>query len=303
MTLGDFDVVISSTSGWAHAVDAGDALHIAYCHTPPRWLYRTDTYLADAIVPPLARPMLSGLLSRLRRWDQRAARRPDLYVANSHTVARRIAEVYGRRSVPVIYPPVQTLKCCESAAAPDDDYFLVVSRLLPYKRVDLVIDACAALGRRLVIVGSGPLQTELKARAGADVEFRPVVTDDELACLMAGATALVQAGEEDFGIVPLEANNAGRPVVAFAAGGALDTVESEISGVLFSRQTVDALVDALRRVESRRWDSDALRAHAASFSESRFIAEMSALIDISLSAPQHSSAADPAGEAAAVNAG
>jgi len=279
LLLSGYDLVISSTSGWSHGVLVEDGLHIAYCHTPPRWLYRTDTYLDVAIVPRPLRPLLAPLLKRLRRWDQIAASCPDIYVANSHAVARRVADVYGR-SAPVIYPPVHTTPCTTEPVASEWPYYLVVSRLLPYKRVDLAIEACNRLGRRLVVVGSGPMEEELKQRAGHLVEFRADVDDEELACLMASCTALLQAGEEDFGIVPLEANAAGRPVVAFAAGGALDTVESEVSGVLFHRQTVDSLIDALHRVEARTWDRDSLRAHAAGFGERRFHAELSALIDL-----------------------
>jgi glycosyltransferase involved in cell wall biosynthesis len=286
MQLAGYDLVVSSSSGWAHGVRAPGALHLCYCHNPARWLYQTDSYLSDGgPIASWAEPGVRLLLNRLRRWDQEAARRPDRYVANSRVVARRVQTLYGREST-VIHPPVDVDRFAGATFdAGAEPYDLVVSRLLPYKRVDLAIRACAARRHRLVVVGTGPAEASLRALAdavGARVDFRASVRDHELVALLGGCTALIQAGEEDFGIVPLEANAAGRPTVAFARGGARETVLDDVTGVLFHEPTEDSLVDALERVEAKTWDAVALRGHARTFGVDRFHARVRAAIDTAM---------------------
>lgn len=301
LRLRGYDLVVSSSSGWAHGVRAVGAAHLCYCHTPARWLYQTDRYLdAGGPVPAWAQPMLGGLLGPLRRWDAAAARRPDLYVANSRLVAERIRTIYGRRAE-VVHPPAggpaggwttsATAAVPPREASRGEPYYLVVSRLLPYKRIDLAIAACAARRRRLVVVGDGPAASLLSAQAlqaaaaarvrepGALVEFRAQVTEEELGHLLAGCTALIQPGEEDFGMVPLEANAAGRPVVAFGRGGALESVADGVSGVLFEEQSEDSLGSALDRLEARAWDGERLRSHARAFGEAEFHAGLSSAVE------------------------
>jgi len=282
MRLVGYDLVVSSSSGWAHGVHTPGAVHVCYCYNPARWLYQTDRYLAEGgPVGSWATPALRPLLSRLRRWDQRAARGPNLYVGISRAVADRIRSVYGREA-PVVHPPVDVPRIAEASRAPAAEPFdLVVSRLLPYKRVDVAVGAAVATGRRLVVVGTGPAEASLRALAapvGDRVQFRSRVDDAELSALLHGCTALIQAGEEDFGLVPLEANAAGRPAVAFAAGGALDTVVDGITGVLMAEQSVDSLCEALARVDRTSWDGDAVVAHARRFGEPRFHEELLGLI-------------------------
>ena len=271
LELRGYDLVLSSSSGWAHGVRSKGAVHVTYCHTPARWLYQTDRYLsAGGPVPAWARPGVLPVLGALRRWDRRAATRPHAYVANSHTVAGRIRKVYGIEA-PVVHPPVAFYRPAVSAGdSAEGGYALVIARLLPYKRVDLVIAASRSLGLPLVVVGDGPAAAKLAALADDSVRFLTSIADEHLARLLAGCVALVQAGEEDFGIAPLEANAAGRPVVAFAAGGALETVVHGSTGVLFHEQTVKALAGALTQVAERHWDAGALVRHARQFEEERF---------------------------------
>jgi glycosyltransferase involved in cell wall biosynthesis len=220
------------------------------------------------------------LLGGLRRWDRAAARRPDIYVANSHATAQRIRDTYARESR-VIFPPIEVDRVAEPAGPPqvDEPYYLVVSRLLPYKRVDIAMRACQARGARLVIVGAGPTWGSLQELAQPTTQFRPVIPDAELASLFQHCRAVLVCGEEDFGIVPLEANGAGRPVVAYAAGGALETVVDGSTGVLFHEPTVEAVSGALDRIEANVWPSERLVAHAKSFGEARFHREMSDVVD------------------------
>lgn len=271
MRLRGYDLVISSSSGWAHGVDAGDAHHAVYCYTPARWLYLTDRYLDGRA----ARLALGPLLGRLRDWDERAARRPDRYVAISGAVAERIERVYGRRPNAVVHPPVQVERLLGTgASSTPGDHYLLLARALPYKRIDLAVDACTRSGRRLVVVGDGPLHDQLVARSGPTVEFRRRVDDGELAHLLARCRGLIQAGEEDFGLAPLEANAAGRPAVAYRAGGATETVVDGTTGVLFDEPSVDGLLGAMERLERTSFDADVLRRHAATFGEDRFHAEL-----------------------------
>lgn len=268
-----FDLVISSSSRFAHGVQTGSTPHLTYCHNPPRFLYQPDDYFgAGGPVPPWARTALAPVLVALRRWDQRAAQRPHRYVANSAVVASRIGADYGRDAV-VIHPPVDLSRFDADAgdqSVPDQPYYLVVSRLLAYKRVDLAAAACRERSVALVVVGDGPARGEVEAAAGAGCQMRGMVSDSELTALIRGCRAVIHPGEEDFGFMPIEANAAGKPVVTVARGGAMETVVDGTTGVLFRQQTVADLGSALDRLESRSWDDDVLRRHAAKFGEPRF---------------------------------
>jgi glycosyltransferase involved in cell wall biosynthesis len=259
----DHELVISSSSGWAHGVQTvPGTTHVVYCHSPARWLYDTDRYLSSPGQRALLRPVLEGL----RRWDQRAARRADAYIANAKNVSDRIHEVYGIGS-PVVHPPVDTERFYPS---PRGKRLLVVSRLLPYKRIDLAIEAAARTGLGLDIVGTGPLLRKLKRSAGPTVTFHGNVDDETLRDLIQACWALCMPGAEDFGIAPLEANAAGKPAIAFAARGPRETVVNGVTGVLFDEQSVSALADAIRLAGTLATDPQLLADHAEQFSVGAF---------------------------------
>lgn len=297
LRLRGYDLVMSSSSAFAHGVRVLEGTHVVYCHNPPRFLHQTDTYLTeDSGVSGPARLALVPVLSAMRRWDRRAARRADVYVANSATVAQRIENCYGRSST-VVSPPVDVSRIVAGAREPSggDRFVLVISRLLPYKRVDLAVAACQRLGLRLVVVGEGPCFPAIRAMAAPTTELRVRVSDSELNGLLHGCSALIQAGTEDFGLVPLEANAAGAPVIAYADGGALETVLDGKTGVLVYEQTVEGFVEALQRMRRIEWCREDLLEHAISFGEQRFHAEMLRLLEASVttaSAPAPLSAAD-----------
>jgi glycosyltransferase involved in cell wall biosynthesis len=263
--LSEFDVVISNSSAFCKGVvTSPGTLHICYCLTPMRWVWNYHAYVDRERLGLLARMVLPAAISQLRAWDVASAQNVDRFLAISRTVSARIRKFY-RRDATVIYPPVN----CDAFRLPPgrvEDYYLIVSRLVPYKRIDLAIDTFTRLGIPLKIVGSaGRNLLQLRARAGRNVEFVGRVSDAELKELYAGCRGLVFPGEEDFGIAPLEANASGRPVIAFAGGGALDTVVDGQTGVLFERQQVECLIEAIRRAEATDWDSDTLRRHARKF--------------------------------------
>jgi glycosyltransferase involved in cell wall biosynthesis len=259
----DHELVISSSAGWAHGVrTAPGATHVVYCHSPARWLYDTDRYLGS----PARRAALAPLLAGLRRWDQRAAKRADAYIVNAENTRERVRDVYGI-DARVVHPPVDTKRF---QATPRGNRLLVVSRLLPYKRIDLAIEAAEATGIGLDIVGSGPQQETLRRMAGNTVTFHGKVNDERLRELIQACWALCMPGAEDFGIVPLEANAAGKPVIAYAERGACETVVDGTTGVLFREQTVSSLVEAIGRAGDLSSEPDALAEHADRYSVDAF---------------------------------
>jgi glycosyltransferase involved in cell wall biosynthesis len=282
--LSGYDVVISNSSAFCKGVvTTPGTLHICYCLTPMRWVWNYHQYVERERLGLAARLVLPPAISQLRSWDVATAQNVDRFVAISRTVAARVSKYY-RREATVIYPPVNCDAFTETVSAVDD-YYLIVSRLIPYKRIDLAIDAFNKLGIRLKIVGSGGRDlSALRARAGKNVEFVGRVSDDELKKLYAGCRALVFPGEEDFGIAPLEANASGRPVVAYAGGGALDTVVDGKTGVLFDQQQPEQLIDAVKRVEASSWDGRDLRQHARKFDSQVFREQMLRLIHESVAA-------------------
>jgi glycosyltransferase involved in cell wall biosynthesis len=265
--LEEFDLVISSNHCVAKGARAPDhALHICYCYTPMRYIWNLyDEYFGKGRAGLVTRATMKLLLGYLRRWDVRTAANPHHFVAISENVRERIQSIYGR-SADVIYPPVDTERFRVSRR--DEGYYLIVSALVPYKRIDLAIEGFNRSGERLVIVGSGPDTPRLKKMAHPNIDFRGWQSDDAVQELYAGCRAVIFPGEEDFGIVPLEAMATGKPVIAFARGGALETVRATPqlqTGVLFEEQTVDALLDAVGRLRSTRFNADALRAFALQF--------------------------------------
>ncbi len=265
--LRGFDIVISSN----HCVAKGarvppGALHICYCYTPMRYIWtQRDEYFARGRAGLITRMGVGLTEGYLRRWDVRTASNPHHFVAISENVRQRIESIY-HRTADVIYPPVDTAKF--PLAARDDGYFLIVSALVPYKRVDLAVEAFNRTGDRLVIVGSGPEMAKLRSMAGPNISFEGWQPDERLREYYAGCRALVFPGEEDFGIVPVEAMATGKPVIAFGRGGALETVitgPDRATGVLFEDPSPESLMDALKRYRETSFDPSRLRAFALTF--------------------------------------
>ncbi len=270
--LSGYDLVISSSHCVAKgAKPVGRALHICYCHTPMRYVWdQYEEYFGKGRADVVTRTAMSLIAPGLRTWDVKSSARVDFFVANSENVARRVERYYSR-AADVIHAPVDSaqFRVTEGPSM----YYLMVSALVPYKRIDLAIDAFNDLGERLVIIGSGPDEQKLKARAASNIEFLGWESDESLAKFYAGCKALIFPGVEDFGIVPLETMASGRPVIAYAAGGALETVVGsgdKPTGVFFRKQSVDELKQAVKEFESRQFDPHAIRKHAEKFDRKRF---------------------------------
>ncbi len=262
-----YDVVLSNKSGFCHGVITGpETVHICYCLTPTRYVWRYHQYAEQEGLGRLARRLLAPALHYLRIWDRLAAERVDHFIAISQEVRRRIAKIYGREST-IIHPPVDTQRF--QPVRQVDDYYLMVGRLVPYRRVDVLIEAFNRLGRPLFIAGSGRDRERLEGLAGPNVTFLGYVSDDELPDLMARCRAFLFPGEEDFGIAPLQAMAAGRPVIAYAAGGALETVVPG-AGVLFAQQSPEAIINAVETFEPESTDPMTIRAHAQQFDTELF---------------------------------
>ncbi len=276
LDLRGFGLVISSTTSFAKGVRVGPGtLHVSYVNTPTRFLWYPQEYATD-LTPPLARPALVLLTPWLRRWDWAAAQRPHYLVANSRNVAQRILQTYGR-AAEVVHCPADVATVAGDAVA--GDYYLVMSRLLPYKRVALAIEACGLIGAPLIVAGTGPDERRLRALAGTTVEFRGRVDDAQRLRLIAGARAVIVPGIEDFGLVALEAAAAGRPTVAFAAGGALETVVEGETGLFFREPHAQALAHTLQALAQVHFDRARMQAHAARFAPEVFRTRFAALIE------------------------
>jgi glycosyltransferase involved in cell wall biosynthesis len=273
--LRGYDIVVSSSSAWAHGVivDEG-ALHVCYCHNPFRyaWNARDETLRGRT---GLGRATLSVVFNRWRQWDWIAAQRVDRYVANSHTTSRRIARYFNRDSA-VLYPPVETERFTPGRAA---DYYLVVSELMPHKRISVAVEAFARLGLPLVVVGDGPDARRLRRMAPANIAFEGRVSDERAAQLFEGCRALVVTATEEFGIAAVEAQAAGRPTIAYAEGGALETVLEGETGTLFHPCRPEALAEAVRRFDADSVSPQACIDNAMRFDVSRFQAGLRDVVE------------------------
>ncbi len=261
-------LVVSSSSHFAKAVRTSrSGVHVAYVHTPARYIWQLDAYLAGSSYALPAR--LAGRLIRpfLQAWDRRTAAGPDVIACNSHAIRERIRHFWGRDAV-VIPPAVDTREI--PFPGTDEGFLLVAARLLAYRRIDLAVEAASRLGRELVVVGEGPERQRLEAMAGSTVRFLGHVDRARLVELFSRCHAYLLPGVEDFGIAPVEAMAAGKPVVAFRGGGALDTVIEDRTGVFFEPQTADALSDAILRLDELSFDPAAIRAHAETFDSTVF---------------------------------
>lgn len=262
------DLVLSNCSAFCKGVRTPPgAVHVCYCLTPTRFLWMPDTYLAGERAPAWSRLLLPPLLAWARQWDRRAAQRVTQFLAISTAVAERIHRFYGRSSR-IVYPPVDVDRF--SPTTDVGDAFLIVSRLIPYKRIDLAVRACTELRLPLRIVGVGRAEADLRALAGPTIRFLGRLPDRDVSEEMARCRAFLFPGDEDFGITPVEAQAAGRPVVAYGSGGALDTVIDGTTGILFREQSVASLGAALRQVQTMTFDTNALLANAHRFSRENF---------------------------------
>ncbi len=251
------------------------ARHLCYCLTPMRyaWMFYEEYFGRH----PLKKAFLKPILARLREWDLQACKRVDLFVTISRHVQQRIRQFYGREAE-VVYPPVKTDFWTPTPDQPAETrpgaesgtYDLIVSALVPYKRIDLAVKAYTRSGAALRVVGDGPEASSLRALAGPNIRFAGWLSDERIRELYRHCRAVIFPGEEDFGIVPVEAQACGRPVAAFGRGGALETILDGVTGVFFHEQTETALLDAVARCAARPWEPAVIRAHAAQFSEARF---------------------------------
>jgi glycosyltransferase involved in cell wall biosynthesis len=274
--LSGYDLILSSSSAYAKGIiPRPGARHICYCHTPMRFAWRTEAYVEREGISGLQRAILPILLSYVRLWDTATAPRVDLFIANSHEVASRIERYYGRTAM-IIPPPVDLPPYC---LVEPGDFYLAGGRLIPYKRLDLVVRAFTALGLPLKIFGDGRDRAALQAIAGPNIDFLGYVSEDQRRELFRGCRAFIFPGEEDFGITPLEAMAAGRPVIAYAGGGALDSIVDGVTGRFFHEQTAGALAVAVAVSRHDTYDPLAIRHHAEGFGRDVFLARMRAVID------------------------
>lgn len=272
-----FDTIVSSTTSWAKGINVpAGAVHVCYVNTVSRFTFDYDRYVAPAV--PAFGLLARAAIRRLADWDMAAAQKPTALIANSRNVAERIQRYYGREST-VLHCPVDLQKFNPVANA--GKYFIVASRLLPYKRIDLAIEAAKITGIPLVVTGAGPDAKRLRVLAGnnALITLTGYVSDAQLSELLSNAKAAIVPGEEDFGLVPLEAAAAGRPAIAYRAGGALETIVEGRTGEFFDEPSAESLAKALRAFDALRYDPHQLRAHAETFAPQQFIVRLREIVD------------------------
>lgn len=281
--LGAYDLIISSSSAFAKgAVKRDGTLHICYCYTPMRFVWDFENYIKNEQINIIYKNFLKPIIGHLKRWDIKTKNRPDYYIAISNVVKERINRIYGKEAQ-VIFPPIDMEKFHLKEKV--DNFYLIVSRLNSYKRIDLAVKAFNSLSLPLKIIGQGPYQHVLKSMAGPNIHFLGRLTDNELADYYASCKALIFPGEEDFGLAPLEANASGRPVIAFKGGGALDTVKEGFNGIFFERKTIDSLVQAVKAMEEGKYDfsPQKIREYAMNFDKKNFIKKFKEFIQIKYS--------------------
>ena len=281
--LSEYDLIISSS----HAVAKGvltnsNQLHICYCHTPIRYAWDLmNQYLKEAnLTAGLKGLIAKSILHYIRIWDSATANRPDFFIANSNYIANRIFKIYKRESS-VIYPPVDTDKfTCESNK---DDYYLTASRLVPYKRIDLIAEAFTEMpDKKLLIIGDGPEEAKIKSKSGRNIELLGYKSGEELVNYMQKAKAFVFSAEEDFGIMIVEALSCGTPVIAYNKGGACESINDEETGILYPEQTTESIIEAVKRFESKsgKFNSNTISSSAKKFDRKIFEEKIKEVVDI-----------------------
>lgn len=287
LDLGEYDVILSNKSGFCHGLqfDQENSVHVCYCLAPTRYIWQLESYIQREGFGKAVEAGLRPLIAMMRRWDYEAAQRVTHFIAISTEIQERIQKYYDRDSI-IIYPPVETERFKPVPAEEVEDYFLIVSRLIPYKRIDLAVQAATALNLPLKIGGKGRDMERLQEMAGSTVEFLGFVPDEDLPGLMARAKAFIFPGLEDFGITPVQAEAAGRPVIAYKGGGALDTVIPGVTGEYFTEQTVESLVAVMRDFDDSQYDPAAIREHALKFDTQIFNQQMSDFLEQAWEAKQ-----------------
>lgn len=290
LDLSDYDVILSNKSGFCHGLQFDNStIHICYCLAPTRYVWQLEHYIAREGFGKAIEFTLHPLIAMMRRWDYAAAQRITHFIAISTEIQERIKTYYNRDST-IIFPPVDTSRFQPVAASEVEDYFLVVSRLIPYKRIDLAVQVATELGLPLKVGGKGRDMERLQAMAGDTVEFLGFVPDEDLPDLMAKCKAFLFPGLEDFGITPVQAQSAGRPVIAYGGGGALDTVIPRVTGEHFDEMTVESLKAIMQNFDATRYNPDTIRQHALKFDTHIFTTQIDAFIEQAWSAHQsHSS--------------
>ncbi|WP_413162524.1 glycosyltransferase [Capilliphycus salinus ALCB114379] len=273
LDLEDYDLIISSSTSFAKAVRKRlGAKHICFCHNVTRFLWDTNTYLEKYQKYRAFYPFLEQVFRAMRKADHKYAQEPDVYIANSTEVGNRIRKIYNKNAIVVNYP-IDTSKFLFSNSK--EDYYLVASRFLGYKRIDITIKAFNQLGLPLKIIGSGPEEEYLRSLAKENIEFLGFVSDEQRQELMANARAVVVSALEDYGLVPIEANASGTPVISYGAGGVLDTQIPGYTGLFFQEQTPESLCETLREFQKIQWNYLAIRDHAVSkFSKPAFFSKL-----------------------------
>lgn len=273
----DAEKVIVSSTGWAHGFDLPQRSFV-YCHSPARWIYLTDQYMGHRINKGIAR-VFKMMRPFLRQWDRRAASRHSHYVANSSTIQQRIFDVYGKR-VNIIFPPYSMSDQGKQEPIPGleefmkDGFFLIVSRLLPYKNVQYAVEAFAGSNQKLLVIGAGPMKNELEAQATENVAFASNLSDEQMQFAYANSKALLAVSHEDFGITPLEGGAFGKPTIALQAGGFLDTIVDGITGIFIKTPSAIDIRLAVESFEEKNFSSQQIKEHVQQFSEERFIAQI-----------------------------
>ena len=294
LDLSGYDLVVSSSSAWAHGVRAPEgAPHICYCHNPFRYAWSEVEPLTGT--RRILGPALAATFDRWRRWDRRVSRRVGRYVANSKTTRARIARAFGREAS-VVYPPVQTSRFAPGRV---DEHFLIVSELMAHKHIETAVRAFTRTGLPLIVVGDGPESVRLRRLAGPSVRFTGRVSDAEVADLMRSCQALVVTAEEEFGIAAVEAQASGRPVIALGRGGVRETVVDGRTGCFYPEDRPQALVDALRAFDAGAYDAAACVTNADRFSVARFREALHANVNAALAAQDAPAAPRPVSEASA----
>jgi glycosyltransferase involved in cell wall biosynthesis len=267
--LTGYDLILSSSSAWGKGIKKGKgAVHVCYCHSPMRFVWMYEDYMEKEEYGQFVRMILPPIMKWLKRWDLKTAKEVDYFIANSKTTQKRIKLFYGRDSE-VIYPPVDT-SFFKPYNSKIKDYFLVVSRLNPYKHIDLAVEAFNELGLPLYVVGSGPDEKRLKKLAKNNVKFLGKLRDNGVVKLYSECRAFILPGEEDFGLTPVEAQSCGRPVIAYRAGGALESVIEGQTGVFFDKQEKASLIGAIRKFNGMTFDAAKIRENASRFDKEVF---------------------------------
>jgi len=277
--LSKYDVILSSS----HAVAKGvlthsNQLHISYVHTPIRYAWDLyHQYLRESgLDTGLKGKLAKYFLHKIRMWDISTINRVDHYIANSNYIARRIKKIYGKEST-VIYPPVDVEKF--KLHEEKEDFYLTASRMVPYKKIDLIVEAFSKTDKKLIVIGTGPDMEKIKSFAKNNVEFLGFASDKVLLAYMQKAKAFVFAAEEDFGIIPVEAQACGTPVIAFGKGGALETVVDNETGIFFHEQTADSIIEAVHNFEKQKFDTKIIRKNAEKFSVAIFEKKYSKFVE------------------------